>query len=291
MIKPMLLCRETPNTATIPYPVYVTSKLDGIRCIIKDGEALSRTLKPIPNKEIQLWAFKNAKLLNGLDGELIVGNPTDDDVYRNTNSFVMSHDKEGPFTFYAFDRWDSEEVYSNRLSFHVTAESVPNVLCVKQYICNSEQELLETEESVLEQGYEGLILRYSKGKYKFGRTTLKELNTLKLKRFEDSEAEVIGFEEEMHNGNTAEVNELGRTKRSTAMAGLTGKGTLGALVVKDNEVTFNVGSGFSHLERQYIWDNRDSVLGRMVKYRFFNIGIKDKPRHPIFLGFRDTMDM
>lgn len=111
---------------------------------------------------------------------------------------------------------------------------------------------------------------------------------LKLKRFEDSEAEVLGIEEEMHNANTAETNELGRTKRSTAKAGLVGKGTMGALIVRDVKtgVEFNIGSGFTAHDRTEAWKP-----GELVKYKFFPVGVKDKPRHPVFLGRRSKLDV
>ena len=104
---------------------------------------------------------------------------------------------------------------------------------------------------------------------------------------------LIGFEEEMHNGNEALVNELGRTKRQTLKANMSGKGTLGALIVRDitTEVEFSIGSGFDANDRSSLWSQKDGLIGRIVKYKFFPIGIKDKPRHPIFLGFRDKMDM
>jgi len=119
---------------------------------------------------------------------------------------------------------------------------------------------------------------------------MKEQNTYKLKRFIDGEAKVVGFEEEMYNGNIAETNELGRTKRSTAKAGLSGKGSLGALVVQDcvTGIEFSVGSGFDAATRQSLWDIRDSgLLGKIIKYKHFPIGVKIAPRHPIFLGFRN----
>jgi len=74
-LRPMLMPRETPDLDTLPYPVYVTPKLDGIRVLFKDGVALSRTLKPIPNKSIQKWAAFWGDELEGMDGELIVGSP------------------------------------------------------------------------------------------------------------------------------------------------------------------------------------------------------------------------
>jgi DNA ligase 1 len=290
-MKPMLLPRETPDLNTLQYPIYVTPKLDGIRCLIKDGVALSRTLKPIPNKSIQAWAKKYSNKLNGMDGELIVGLSTSPTVYRDTNSFVMSHDKEGEFYFYHFDWWNEPFHYEQRVEGYIR-DLPSNYRKVMHMKATDAAHVLQLEEQVLEKGYEGIILRNPQGMYKYGRCTMKEANAFKLKRFEDAEAVIIGFEEEMHNGNDAETNELGRTKRSTAKAGLLGKGALGAFICKASDgVEFKIGSGFDAEDRRSLWERKSDLLGYIVKYKHFPIGVKDKPRHPIFLGFRDAMDM
>lgn len=290
--KPMLLPRETPDLDNLQYPVYVTPKLDGIRCLFKDGVALSRTLKPIPNKSIQAWANKHAKVLEGMDGELIVGSPTSPTVYRDTNSFVMSHDKVGEFYFFHFDFWnDTENDYETRIEGY-NLNTPPNYRKVIRMIATDKEHLLMREEFALDYGYEGIIIRTKHGKYKYGRCTLKENNSFKLKRFEDAEAIIVGFEEEMHNGNIAETNELGRTKRSTAKSGMVGKQSLGAFTCRTPEgIEFSIGSGFSQQDRLDYWKSKDSLMGCTVKYKHFPIGVKDKPRHPIFLGFRDPIDM
>jgi DNA ligase-1 len=147
--------------------------------------------------------------------------------------------------------------------------------------------LLKLEAEMLEQGYEGLILRDGHAPYKMGRSTVKEGYLLKLKRFTDAEFEVIGFEERMHNANEASTNELGRTKRSSCMAGLEGRGDLGALVVRRaGGLVFNVGTGLNDADRQEIWNHQDKYLGQMAKVKYFAIGMKDAPRHPVFLGWR-----
>lgn len=51
---------------------------------------------------------------NGLDGELIVGNPTDNDVYRNTTSNIMREKGEPKFTFWVFDYFLKIDIYINR---------------------------------------------------------------------------------------------------------------------------------------------------------------------------------
>lgn len=292
-MKPMLLPRELPNLDSLQYPTYVTPKLDGIRCLFKDGVALSRTLKPIPNKSIQKWAAFWGDELEGMDGELIVGDPTSSTVYRDTNSFVMAHDKVGEFYFYHFDWWDDTlTTYDERHHNMGINDTPPNYRKVMTMVAKDKEQLLSLEEMCLEKGYEGVVIRNPKGLYKYGRCTMKEANAFKLKRFEDAEAVIIGWEEEMHNGNSAETNELGRTKRATTQSGMVGKNSLGAFVCKTtNGVEFKIGSGFDQSDRDLFWKNKSDLLGYIVKYKHFPIGVKDKPRHPIFLGFRNTIDM
>jgi len=293
-MKPMLLERTNPNTSKLEYPVMVFPKLDGIRCLVVDGIPKTRTLKDIPNKYIR--SVLTSLGIDGFDGELIIGKPTSETVYRDTNSAVMSHDKMEPFRYYVFDKWDAPGVFVERqITLALAMRGLPNnIIWLKGYRVNNEQELLAKEEEFLEQGYEGLIIRCMLGKYKQGRTTLKENNTFKLKRFVDSEAMVMDMIEEMENTNEKKTNELGRGQRSTERSGMVGKNTMGALVVRDltTGVVFQIGSGFTQEERQWYWDNsRLQVKQTIVKYKSFAIGVKDKPRHPIYLGMRDVSDM
>ena len=50
-MKPMLSHTIT-DTSDVKYPVLVSQKLDGIRCLIIDGVAVSRNLKPIRNNRV-----------------------------------------------------------------------------------------------------------------------------------------------------------------------------------------------------------------------------------------------
>lgn len=283
----------------VNYPVYASPKLDGIRCSIVNGKALSRTLKPIPNKHV--YRTLSNPRYDGLDGELIFGDPCSKSVYRDTNSAVMSHEGEPEVTYYVFDLHLSEAKFKQRIQeVRELLDSVArsghckiNIIHLQQKLIFNEYSLLEYEEECLELGYEGLILRSVDSPYKFGRSTLKEGYMLKLKRFVDFESVIVGYEEEMHNGNKVEVNELGRTSRSTASEGLTGKGTLGALVVRESNtgVEFKVGTGFDAAERQTLWDKRGELIGKTIKVKSFEVGRLNLPRHPVFLGFRDAADL
>jgi DNA ligase-1 len=158
---------------------------------------------------------------------------------------------------------------------------------------NREDTILSWEESYLTAGYEGVMLRHPGGPYKQGRSTAKEAWLLKVKRFVDAEARVIGFSEAQHNANEAKRNELGQLERSSHKAGKVGKQTLGALTVKDLKtgVEFDIGTGFTADQRQVFWTTGDNLIGKVVKYKSQPTGVKDKPRFPVFLGFRGNVDM
>src|ERR1035441_882839 len=87
--KPMLAA-TMKDTSKLHFPLLASQKLDGIRATVQGGRLLSRTLKPIPNENVQAL-FKG--LPEGIDGELIVGDPLAPDAYRKTVSLVMSDDK------------------------------------------------------------------------------------------------------------------------------------------------------------------------------------------------------
>lgn len=282
-MKPMLASEA--NLKALKFPVLASPKLDGVRALVRDGVVLSRSLKPIPNRHVQLMFGRTE--LEGLDGELILGDPTNPEAYRRTVSAVMSIEGEPNVDFHVFDRWDRDYPYNEvALSYALT---IP----VWSTLILTMEELEEYEVALLDKGYEGVILRDPQSPYKFGRSTPKEGYLLKLKRFADSEAEIIDFEELMYNYNAATINEMGHTERSTKQDGLLPAGKLGALVVRDIHfgVEFKIGTGFSAAERQNFWNLRAPLRGALVKYRYFPTGSKEKPRFPSFQGFRHRIDL
>jgi DNA ligase-1 len=130
------------------------------------------------------------------------------------------------------------------------------------------------------------MLRQTHGVYKFGRSTPREFLLMKLKRFEDSEALVLGIVEQRRNENEPTINNLGRTKRSSHKANKVGKGTTGALQVRDLKtgIEFEIGTGMDDAQREEFWTN--DPTGQIVKYKFQPTGVKEKPRFPVFIGLR-----
>lgn len=293
--EPMLAPSKTPDTSKLKYPMLASYKLDGIRATVQNGVLLSRNMKPIANKNVQ-ERFKN--LPNGLDGELIVGDPFGEGVFQRTSSVVMSHDKPADdVTFHVFDRYfEAANVgFAARLgSVHGQGNlNSKHAISVEHWEVLDEDELKIVENNALEAGYEGLMLRSPDGPYREGRSTAREGYLFKIKRFKDSEAEILDTFEEMENTNEAGVDELGHTERSSSKSGMVGKGTLGGFQVRDlkTRVAFRIGGGLTAEQRADLWAIRAELPGQIVKYKYFPVGVKDKPRFPVFLGFRDKADM
>jgi len=293
-----MLAASLENIDSIKFPVYVTPKLDGIRCLKIDGNVVSRTFKPIRNAE--LAAAVKDLLPDGSDGELIMGG-----TFQNTTSMVMSADKmigNEKAYFYWFDYLveDPKKSYLERMEDMkkfvedhpeiLTASPVKIVPLVPTEI-NTVEELVQYETKVLEQGFEGVMLRTAHGPYKFGRSTLKEGSLVKMKKFDDDEAIVIGFNELTKNTNEKTKDEFGYTKRSSHKSGKVDQDTLGSLGVNWNGIHFSIGSGFTAEQRKEFWNNRDTLMGKIVKFKYFATGMKEAPRFPIFLGFRHPDDM
>lgn len=296
-IRPMLAYQKLPDLNKLTYPILASPKLNGVRALVVDGKLQTRNGKLIPNRFLQ-EKFGADPELQGCDGELILGDPTDPDVWNKTVSAVMSHDGEPKVTYHIFDVWNSRMHFAYRNKLVKFLEAVydlagTGVAIVPHHICDSPDEVLAFEQKVLAAGYEGVILRSPKQLYKHGRSTLREEGMLKLKRFNDSEAKIVGFEELQHNENFAEQNSLGYTERSTHMDSLVGGNTLGAFTCVDlySGVQFSLGTGFTAQQRKRFWETRSDLTGKIVKYKYFPVGIKDKPLHPVFLGFRPLEDL
>jgi DNA ligase-1 len=277
--KPMLAVEVDFNK--LRFPIYAQPKLDGIRVIIKDGVVYSRSLKPIPNQHIQsLFGH-----LNGVDGELIVGSVTAQDVFQKTTSGVMSRDGEPDVILYAFDVWDKQDyVYISRHQYlNIKCCEECNVSVVPYECINTQEDLLAYADEQIALGYEGIMLRSVSAKYKYGRATTNTQELLKYKLFTDAEFECVGVEELMHNENELKTDELGYAERSSCKEGMKPSGMLGALVLKYTDVssTFKVGTGFTEQQRKELFNS--SIVGEMIKVKYQASGMKD-------LAYEDVED-
>ena len=284
------------------FPCCASPKLDGFRCVVAGGVALTKTLKPVRNRHVQ--KVLGLRGLDGLDGELVVGRPTehpDDEttVLGRTMSGVTSADGQPDFVFHVFDRWDRP---SRPFLWRVgTAEDIVDdyggrkpLVLVPQMLMRSWEEVLAFEAEQLARGYEGVCLRPLDAPYKYGKVTAKEGWLLKLKRFTDGEAVVLEVRPAMRNSNEASRAPSGKLVRSTKAAGLEASDEAGALLCRDlltgQEMLVNTGR-MKKAERQAVLAAPKLAVGRVVTWRFFGYGALNADRHAHFVAFRHPDDL
>ena len=92
-----LLAGTVNDIEKLKFPLIASPILDGIRCVVVNGKALSRNLKPIPNKyireRIEKYFSDDTSLC--VDGEIMV--PGKD--FNGVQSAVMSFDGEPEFKY------------------------------------------------------------------------------------------------------------------------------------------------------------------------------------------------
>lgn len=295
--KPLLSGKAPEDLGAINFPVLASPKLDGIRCLMIGGKALTRTFKPIPNDFIREWL--EAHVPDGFDGELM---PRGDMPFKDFSGAVRRKTGEPDFVFMAFDYIDVPNGEGLETAFRFRYESMKDaIVChelhervsaVVHRMIGNVDELLAYHADNLSIGYEGTMVRDPNGPYKCGRSSTKQGILLKVKNFADEEAEVIGIEELMHNDNAAEKDAFGRTKRSSHKENLRPAGTMGKLRMRmlSDGTEFSCGTGFTAEERLDLWTRRDEIVGQVatVKHQPDPGGRQEgqAPRFPVFVAWR-----
>lgn len=288
--RPLLGWNKPYNLEDVKYPCFVSYKLDGWRAWRMGPEFISRSFKTIPNRDLQRRFAHISSDIGDWDGELIAGQPGGGpQVFKNTDAICKSHERDASsIRYFVFDCFKNPGLeFWRRLE--LIRDLPPLVIKLDQHICHTPEEVLSLEQRALDGGFEGLCLRSPHGVYKYGRSTFREQYLLKLKRFLDGEARVVGFEELERNYNEAKINPLGLTERGHSQEGRVSAGILGSLVVEMEGVVFRVGTGFTQAERVAIWRNRDSYFGKICTVKY-SPATKDKPRQPRFKGWRSDLN-
>ncbi len=287
VIKPLLATKA--DYSKINYPVLATPKLDGIRCLMVEGVAMSRSMKPIPNTFVQDELFG----YDYLDGELMLNGD-----YNEVQSGIMSKAGEPDFTYWVFDTYeDPDDTYRNRIHYVNNilgdVDINPRIKVLKPVRIHNEEELETYMDNCVDDGFEGVMIRDPNGRYKHGRSTVKEGILLKLKHFFDDEAILLDITEKMHNENELEQDELGHAKRSSCKENLVPAGTAGSLILgwMGKEFRVGFGPGWTDAKKQQLWDDREDLIGDIAKFRYQELSKDGVPRFGKFLGFRHEDDL
>ena len=296
--RPMLACNEVvEDLDSITYPVIASVKLDGWRSFNFNGQPITRSGKLIPNRHTR--HVLSLAELEGLDGELICGNPADPNAMQKAQSAFSTIEGAPDFTWYIFDDlkrgengyypWWAENVSRAQSRLPSFCKIVP------QYKILNSKGLDNFTQAMLADGYEGVITRQPNSPYKHNRSTRKQEWMLKVKPWTYEEAVILDLKEKKHNLNAATKSELGFTKRSSHQDGKVRAETLGSFILRspNYQTEFSVGCG--HLDdatKQLIWNSKEQYIGQTVTFRHFKqTGVVKAPRQGQFVSLRTEEDM
>jgi len=310
--KPFLAPNQSVNLDEINYPILASYKLDGIRCIFKNGEMLSRSLKQIQNKQLQkkFQPLKDySKEFNViLDGEIYAHRMTFQEITR----YVMTQDFEDKksikkfgeileipevLKFYMFDCIANEN-YNNQFinrNKNVTVISICRndlIIPVIQTSLNSKSDIENFFEDALKDGYEGLILKDPNGHYKCGRGTLKEGLVYKIKNFRtfDSKIKDVIQATVVNPSAEKEITELGYSKTSKKKDDRILINKAAAFLVEYKGNDLKVVIALTDKEKEEIWDNKENYINKIIEYKGMLEGALNVPRHPVFVRYRNDKD-
>ena len=288
--------------------LWMQPKNDGMRTYIGDNAVpQTRSGKEWKHKPLRAFA-QSIPSLRGKDGEVSPGHIFDPNSFRDAMSSIRAEDGTREFTFYLFDNvaldsYAYEHRFNNLMEWiaangewHEGDGFHARVLMTETQKVESLEEVHRIAEEHIVFGWEGSMLRRPDRRYKFGRSTNLGGELIKLKRYEDAEAVVVGYEAWERNENEPTQSPLGRQVRSAHQENKVPIERLGALHVElltDRSVKFKIGvmSGISHAERDRLWAVRDSLMGRICTFKHQGYsGGYDAPRTPVFLHWRSASE-
>lgn len=288
-------------------PLIMQPKIDGMRCILLEGQARSRSFKLLGNQALQAFARDHTHL-NGLDGEVFSGHDYSGESFRRSMSGVRAASGDGDLTIVFFDHVANPQYdYHGRKNTALLQVGGSERLIegytyrVKLLECPQREvstlgEIYAYETELLEAGWEGGIIRDPLRPYKFGRSTALDMALVKVKRRDTVDARVVGYEPRYENQNEAFQNELGYTSRSAHKEGKVPLEMLGALhleLLDGSNVRTKCGvfRGLTHTDLRDLWAIKDTLEGRYCEVSVDKAtGGYDSARTPVWLRWRDASE-
>lgn len=269
---PMLAEKYKDRKDKLVFPVYSSPKLDGARCVSTLNRLTSRKgedfLTPTKIRDIlKPYHEKYPSLI--FDGELY-----NHDMKNDFEKIMSLIKKEKPTAehiveanelveFHIFDLFDfdrPELTFSERIAIRdeIFAGSASEIVMVPAVLCHSHDEIDKHYSDLLEDGYEGQMIRID-GPYEKRRSK----TLMKRKEFEDAEFPVIRVEE-------GKGNWSGAVKSVWISLG-------------DDEQKSGVRGSREFLEQ--LWQERDTLSDTDVTVRFQGRTKENRLRFPIVTHF------
>jgi len=259
-------------------PYIVQPKYDGVRCRAihlmtgtnhnEYGSCLllsseENPIYSVPHINLELTRLG---ITAELDGELYCHGMPFENIYSITSRTVNIHSDATKIKYWVFDVIPPDDKPILQMKRTLIIENLrglsPIIQVAPFYLCENLDDVMRAFDSLVKEGYEGMIVRHIGAPYVRKRSTY----IMKFKPKKKDSYEIIGFQEEYDK------------------EGL-GKGSLGALVCKSGDGnTFNVGTGFSAEQRQIFWEDRETLVGKIAVIKYQHITTAGHvPRFPVFV--------
>jgi DNA ligase 1 len=329
---PMLFPNDAVGYEVITKPMMASYKLDGMRCLFKDGEMLSRQWKPIANKQLndRFECMKKLTKINNAiyDGELYSSEMTFTELMHYCRTEDLGKEPlPDSIKYYIFDvvpeqpaipeeldeemkkmltidmraimryyymtgiaLWDEKDRL--RIPINTNKENFPYVEDLKQVIVSTPEEARRMFEEAIALGFEGLILKDPNSLYKYGRITTKSGDGYKFKPYQTWDAKIIGVEQATEVDPKAEkkITELGYSKTSRKKGDRIPIEKASAFRVMYEDKELKVSIAMTDEEKEKVWREKDSYIGKYIEYKGMLVGSKDVPRHPVYVRMRPDKD-
>jgi DNA ligase-1 len=247
------------NRNTLDVSHYLVSeKLDGIRARWTGKQLLTRNGNIIHSPLGFTLGWPNVPL----DGELWLGRGQ----FELTASIVLSDTPDERWeqvSLVVFDMPQSNSTFEERVGYIellIGQTNSATLEAMRHFTLESHQALESALDAVIDCGGEGLMLHAKNAYYEDGRS----LQLLKVKRYADAEARVIG-------------HIAGKGKFS---------GMMGSLMVETAKgIRFKLGTGFSNEQRK-----KPPNVGEWVTYKYYGLTRNEVPRFASFMHVRPQKD-
>jgi len=284
-IRPMLAKKFDERYAV--FPMGVSTKLDGIRCIAQlyresskiMVSLISRTGKPHPHfsyiceaiEKILLEYGKNdeGKLNTILDGELYVHGVPFNEIASIVRTNKNIHKNVGKLQYHIFDVVDKNLPYKERANILEKLQQISIELHFDDALkfvlyteANSFEDIKRIYAEIMLKGYEGIILRKLDTVYSSTRTT----DLMKYKEFEDAEFKIVGV-----------TKSIGGTEDGAAII---------EVETPNGNITVRMHGSVEF--RRKLYEDRKNLIGKLLTVKYQPSTEKnEKPRFPVGIDIRD----
>ncbi len=263
----MLAHDYNKRSKDIQFPCYIQRKFDGTRCVAIPSKGLfSRNKKSYPHLEHITQEINRLPPSFILDGELYSDSLTFQEIVGLVKKDTLTETdktKQLQIKFYVYDLVKDQPYQLRHINLQLLFRKYKfqHLVLVQTELCQDEKQMKEKHNQYVDEGFEGIMLRNKDGAYKGSRSA----DLQKYKQFFDAEYEVVDFQE----GQGLEEGCVIWTCKTSD-----GK-------------TFSCRPRGSREDRQQMFLNGQSYVGKKLTVRYQEETNDGLPRFPVGIAFRD----